>query len=196
MAPSRLLSKGEVAARARMKPVDDSERLVSFESVMLPHLDAAYNLARWLTRNEADAQDVVQDAYLRALRFYDSFAGGNGRGWLLAIVRNTCYSWMRRNRPSEPLLAFDENEHLAESGGADPETDLLLRARRECLEGCIGELPVPLREIIVMREFEGMSYREVADAIEAPVGTVMSRLARARKRLEQCIVNRTMGKSK
>ena len=84
-----------------MKPVDDSERLVGSQSVMLPHSLAASNLARWLTRNDADAQDVVQDAYLRALRFYDSFAGGNGRGWLLAIVRNTCYSWMRRNRPAE-----------------------------------------------------------------------------------------------
>jgi RNA polymerase sigma-70 factor (ECF subfamily) len=178
------------AAPTFMEPIEDSARLVSFETVMLPHLDAAYNLARWLTRNEADAQDVVQEAYLRALRFFDSFTGGNGRGWLLTIVRNTCYSWMQRNRPAEPLAVFEEVENFVDSGGPNPEADLLLRARRETLEFCIGELPVEFREIIVMRELEGMSYREVADAAEVPVGTVMSRLARARKRLQRCIVNR------
>src|SRR5260370_31149545 len=99
-------------------------KLASFETAVLPHLDAAYNLARWMTRNDADAQDVVQEAYLRALRFFDSFTGGNGRGWLLTIVRNTCYSWMQRNRPAEPLVPFDENEHRADS--PNPETDLLL----------------------------------------------------------------------
>lgn len=139
---------------------------------------------------------MVQEAYLRALRFFDSFTGGNGRGWMLAIVRNTYYSWLHRNRPAEPLLVFDESEHLADCAGPNPETDLLLRARRACLEICIRELPVEFREIIVMREIEGMSYREVADAAEVPVGTVMSRLARARKRLEHCVVNRTIGKTK
>jgi RNA polymerase sigma factor (sigma-70 family) len=179
-----------------MKPIENSETLVSFETVMMPHLDAAYNLARWMTRNDADAQDVVQEAYLRAMRFFDSFAGGNGRGWMLAIVRNTCYSWMQRNRPAEALHVFDENEHFAERPGSNPETDLLLRARRESLELCIRELPVQFREIIVLRELEGMSYREVAEAAEVPVGTVMSRLARARKRLEQCILTRMMGTAK
>ena len=186
----------EISSPLFMKPVEDSETLVSFETLMLPHLDAAYNLARWITRNEDDAQDVVQEAYLRALRFFPSFAGGNGRGWLLAIVRNTCYSWMQRNRPAEPLLLFDENEHLPDREGHDPESELLLSARRESLEHCIRELPVQFREIIVMRELEGMSYREVAEAAEVPVGTVMSRLARARKRLEQCIVSRVTGKGK
>jgi RNA polymerase sigma-70 factor (ECF subfamily) len=162
---------------------------------MLPHLDAAYNLARWLTRNEADAQDVVQEAYMRALRFFDGFSGGNGRAWLLTIVRNCCYTWMRRNRPTEQPVLFDENAHFADEDRATPETELLLLARRESLELCIGELPVQFREVIVMRELEGMSYREVAEAAEVPVGTVMSRLSRARKRLERCLVSRSMGKA-
>jgi RNA polymerase sigma factor (sigma-70 family) len=188
-------SEAEIAAPTLMKPISDGEKLASFETAMLPHLDAAYNLARWITRNDADAEDVVQEAYLRALRFFDSFTGGNGRGWLLAIVRNTCYSWMQRNRPADPLVLFDETEHSAHYGAANPETELLLRVRKESLELCIRELPVQFREIIVMRELEGMSYREVAEAAEVPVGTVMSRLARARKRLEQCIVNRITGKT-
>ena len=161
-----------------------------FEAVMLPHMDAAYNLARWLTRNDADAQDVVQEAYLRAFRFFDSFAGGSGRAWMLAIIRNTAYSWIQRQRPREPFVLFDENSHLPECQGPDPEAEVLLQARRESLEACIGELPLPFREVIVMRELEGMSYREVADAIEAPVGTVMSRLARARQRLQRCITGK------
>ena len=173
----------------------ENSQVAGFESVMLPHLDAAYNLARWMTRNDADAQDVVQEAYLRALRFFDSFTGGSGRGWILTIVRNTCYSWMQRNRPAEPLLLFDENEYVERGAGTSQETDLILRARRECLELCIGELPVRFREIIVMRDLEGMSYREVTEAAEVPVGTVMSRLARARKRLVKCIVSRTGGKT-
>jgi RNA polymerase sigma factor (sigma-70 family) len=177
-------------------PIADSQRPVSFETIMLPHLDAAYNLARWITRNEDDAQDVVQEAYIRALRFFGSFTGGSGRAWLLAIVRNTCYSWMQRNRPAEPLVLFDENEHFQDGGDPNPEAEFLLRARRESLERCIRELPVEFRAIIVMRELEGMSYREVAEAAEVPVGTVMSRLARARRRLEQCILSRVMGKAK
>jgi RNA polymerase sigma-70 factor (ECF subfamily) len=180
---------------ALMKPSEGGEKLASFEAAMLPHLDSAYNLARWITRNEADAQDVVQEAYMRALRFFDGFSGGNGRGWLLAIVRNTCYTWMQRNRPAEPPILFDENAHFTDSLRADPETELLLLARRESLELCIRELPVQFREVIVMRELEGMSYREVAEAAGVPVGTVMSRLARARKRLERCLVNRSMGKA-
>lgn len=178
-----------------MKQVDDREKLARFETAMVPHLDAAYNLARWMTRNDADAQDVAQEAYLRALRFFDGFAGGNGRAWLLAIVRNTCYAWMQRNRMAEPAILFDENAHSADCEPANPETELLLHLRRESLEGCIQELPVQFREIIVMRELEDMSYREIAEATEVPVGTVMSRLARARRRLERCLINRSMGKA-
>ncbi|MCU1257474.1 MAG: polymerase subunit sigma [Bryobacterales bacterium] len=174
--------------------IADREERASFETAMLPHLDAAYNLARWMTRNEADAQDVVQEAYLRALRFYQGFAGGNGRGWLLAIVRNTCYTWMQRNRPLEQALLFDENAHFPDCVRANPETELLRRAREESIELCIRELPVEFREIIVMRELEGMSYREIAEAAEVPMGTVMSRLARGRKRLER-LVHRALGKA-
>jgi RNA polymerase sigma-70 factor, ECF subfamily len=166
----------------------DSQRLAAFEALMLPHLDAAYNLARWLTRDDADAQDVVQEAYLRALRFFSSFTGAGGRAWLLAIVRNTAYSWMQRHR--QTLVAFDENEHLQECGAPVAEAELLLQARRESLEACIGELPPPFREIVVLRELEDMSYREVAEAVGVPVGTVMSRLARARDRLRRCITGK------
>ena len=178
-----------------MKPIDERGKLADFERAMLPHLDTAYNLARWMTRNDADAQDVVQDAYLRALRFFGGFTGGDGRAWLLAIVRNTCFTWMQRNRGAERDVLFDEKTHFSDGARPNPETELLLRARRESLEICIGELPVGFREIIVMRELEGMSYREIAEAAEVPVGTVMSRLARARKRLQQCLIDRSMGKA-
>jgi RNA polymerase sigma factor (sigma-70 family) len=188
--------KTQPDATGLMKTTADSEKVASFEEIMLPHLDAAYNLARWITRNDADAQDVVQETYVRALRFFDSFTGGNGRGWLLAIVRHTCYSWMQRNRLAERLVEFNENEHTADCVGPTPEAALLLRAERDSLELCIRELPAEFREVIIMRELEGLSYKELAVAAEVPVGTIMSRLARARKRLAQCIVNRTMGTSK
>lgn len=181
---------------AIMKTLDERQKLASFEAAMLPHLDAAYNLARWIARNETDAQDIVQEAYLRALRFFDGFTGGDGRGWLMAIVRNTSYTWMQRNRGAEPAVLFDENMHSADCGCANPEAELLRSARRESVEICIRELPVEFREIVVLRELEGMSYREIADAAEVPVGTVMSRLARARKRLEQCLVHRSMGEAR
>lgn len=187
-------SPAEPEIPALTNPIADREQRASFETAMLPHLDAAYNLARWMTRNDADAQDVVQEAYLRALRFFHGFAGGNGRGWLLAIVRNTCYSWMQRNRPMEQTFLFDENAYFADCVRANPETELLRRAREESVEACIQELPVEFREVIVMRELEGMSYREIAEAAEVPVGTVMSRLARARKRLER-LLSRSMGKA-
>jgi len=160
---------------------------------MLPHLDAAYNLARWLTRNDADAQDVVQDAYLRAFRFFPSFQGGSSRAWLLAIVRNARYAWMRRNRPSELLALTDETEYAVDAASPSAESELLWQARRESLSRCLEQLPLLFREIIVLRELEGMSYRELAEATELPLGTVMSRLARARKRLEQCMTTGAKG---
>ena len=146
----------------------------------MPHLDAAYNLARWLTRDEHDAEDVVQEAYLRAFRFFGGFHGGDGRSWLLAVVRNTCFTWMKRNRPTAPTASFDENTHGAADASFNPETLFLQGAAREMLHEALGELPLDFREVVVLRELEGLSYKEIAAVTQAPLGTVMSRLARGR----------------
>jgi RNA polymerase sigma-70 factor, ECF subfamily len=159
-----------------------------FEQAVLPHLDAAYNLARWLTRNEQDAQDVTQEAFLRAFRFFDGYQGGNMRAWLLTIVRNTCYTWLHQNRPPDSSVEFDEEIHSSESaGGADPEIQVLASADRETLHRALEELPGIFREVLVLREMEGMSYKEIADVASVSLGTVMSRLARARTRLRQSL---------
>ena len=159
-----------------------------FEQAVLPHLGAAYNLARWLTRNADDADDVVQEAYLRAYQFFDSFHGGDGRAWLLKIVRNTCYTWLEKNRPREPMTTFDETRHSAPA--AEPDAPLVASEDRELLRQALGELPDEFREAIVLRELEGMSYREIAAVTGAPIGTVMSRLARARERLQEGLARR------
>ena len=159
-----------------------------FEQIVLPHLDAAYNLARWLTRNDQDAQDVAQEAYLRAFRFFEGYQGGNIKAWLLTIVRNTCYTWLQQNRPPEPADVFDEEIHGAEASGIpDPEVQALAGAGRETLRRALEELPDVFREALVLREIEGMSYKEIADVSAVSIGTVMSRLARARTRLRQSL---------
>jgi RNA polymerase sigma-70 factor, ECF subfamily len=159
--------------------------LTHFESVLLPHLAAAYNLARWLTRNDHDAEDLVQEAYLRAFNSFDGFHGGDGRGWILAIVRNTCYTWLQQNRNQELAQVFDEDVHTVEDPSRNPEAVLLQGADARLLRDALEKLPVEFREILVLREMEGMSYREIADLASIPVGTVMSRLARGRERLQR-----------
>jgi RNA polymerase sigma-70 factor (ECF subfamily) len=156
-----------------------------FEQVVLPHLDAAYNLARWLIRSPADAEDVVQEACLRALRFFDGFRGGDSRAWLLKIVRNTCYSWVKKNRPTEFSDEFDETVHSAETPREDAEARLVSRAESDRVRTALGTLPVAFREILVLREIEGLSYREICDVTGVPMGTVMSSLSRARQRLRE-----------
>lgn len=168
--------------------MQEQSKISRFEQAVLPHLDAAYNLARWLTRNEADAEDVVQEAYLRAFKFFGGFHGENSRAWLLTIVRNTSYTWLQQNRAHELTTEFDEEIHSIESD--NPETMLLERADRALLKQALEELPVEFREVVVMRELEGLSYKEIAGMIDVPIGTVMSRLARARKRLCLCLTNR------
>ena len=161
------------------------DRLARFEQVVLPHLAAAYNLARWLTRNDHDAEDVVQESYLRAYRSFDRFRGADGRPWLLAVVRNTCYTWLKQNRAHELATPFDETLHSPEAGPSEAERRLLQQASAELLREALGELPAEFREVIVLRELEGMSYKEIASVADVPLGTVMSRLTRARARLQQ-----------
>jgi RNA polymerase sigma factor (sigma-70 family) len=159
-----------------------------FEQAIVPHLDAAYNLARWLMRNEDDAADAVQDACLRALRFIGGLRGDDdGRVWLLAIVRNTCYSRLKRGTIRERETEFDDEIHSPEIETTNPEA-LLERSRdSETLRHALEDLPEEFREIVVMRELEGMAYKEIAEVAGVPIGTVMSRLARARKRLQQVL---------
>lgn len=166
-------------------------KLTTFENAVLPHLDAAYNLARWLTHNDADAEDVVQEAYLRAFRFFGGFHGEDGRAWLLAIVRNTTYTWMQRNRSPELNMPLDDELHEVKSNDLNPEALLLQKADAQMLRHAVEELPVEFREVLVLRELNEMSYKQIAVIVELPLGTVMSRLARARKRLQQILASHT-----
>jgi len=163
------------------------DKFTRFEQAILPHLDAAYNLARWLMRNEDEAEDAVQDACLRALRFIGGFRGGDGRAWLLAIVRNTCYSRLKRGAARETDREFDDEIHSPETEIANPEILIERSCDSETLRQALEQLPEELREIIVMRELDGMAYKEIAEIAGVPIGTVMSRLARARKRLQQSL---------
>jgi RNA polymerase sigma factor (sigma-70 family) len=164
-----------------------ADKFSRFDRAILPHLDAAYNLARWLTRDENEAADAVQDACLRALRFIGGFRGGDGRSWLLAIVRNTCYSRLKRSAGRANETEFDDEIHSPGNETANPEV-LLDRGRdTEMLRHALEELPEEFREVIVMRELEGMGYKEIAEVAGVPIGTVMSRLARARQRLQRLL---------
>jgi RNA polymerase sigma factor (sigma-70 family) len=164
-------------------------KLATFEEAVLPHLDAAYNLAHWLTRNDTDAEDVVQEAYLRAFKFFGGFHGADGRSWLLAIVRNTCYTWMQHNRSPELNVPLDDQLHEIESKDLNPEALLVQRADTLMVRQALEELPVEFREVLVLRELEEMSYRDIASITDLPLGTVMSRLARGRKRLQLALTN-------
>ncbi len=169
----------------------ENETLPVFEEMVIPHMDAAFNLARWIMGNEQDAEDMVQEAYLRAYQYFTGFQGGNSRAWLLTIVRNTCYTWLRQNRAQE--LNVELNEDLADGAAAaspwganpaaSPEHALQQRADHQKVRGALNQLPVEFRELIVLRELEGLSYKEIAGVAGIPLGTVMSRLARARQQL-------------
>jgi RNA polymerase sigma-70 factor (ECF subfamily) len=153
-----------------------------FAETLLSHLDSAYNLARWLVRNGADAEDVVQEAYLRAFQYSDGFRGGDARAWLFTIVRNTAYTWLRKTRALEPVTQFDG---LIATPGVEmlnPEQQLLQKADGRVVEQAMSELPVRFREILILRELEGFSYKQIAEVMGVPMGTVMSTLSRARER--------------
>src|SRR5438105_15851931 len=164
--------------------------LASFEAAMLPHLDAAHNLARWLLRNEQDAQDVVQEAYLRAFRSFGGFHGSNGRAWLLTIVRNTSYTLLKKNRAVDFTTPFDEEIHATEHDSVSPATILEHSEDAQLIKEAMDELPAEFREILILRHQEGFSYKEIADIAQIPSGTVMSRLARARAKLKERLETR------
>ena len=154
----------------------------SFDEVVLPHLDAAYRLARWLMGNEHDAEDVVQEASLRAFRYFRTFTGGNGRAWFLRIVRNTGCGW-RGHSAHASTDPFDEEQHSSAWPSSDPETLLLQTDDVRLIEQAMSHLPDRFRDLLVRRELDGLSYRDLADVMGIPIGTVMSRLSRAREAL-------------
>lgn len=193
------------AARHRQKDaVMANPKTRRFEQLIMPHLDSAYNLARWLTRNDADAQDVVQEACMRAFKYFDGFDGQYANAWLLKIVRNTCFNWLKVNRPSEAMLALDDDLDeidrdpaamaLNASGlGRSPEELVGIRRDADRLNHAIEALPPSYREILILREMDDLSYREIANIVGVPIGTVMSRLARARGMLQAGLRNSADG---
>jgi len=159
----------------------------TFEELVVPHLDAAYNLARWLARNTQDAKDLVQEAYLSAFRFFGGFRGGNARSWLLEIVLNTCYICLNQNRAQHVSDPFDEQVHTDVAKSQNPETLLLRKADGRSPNQALEELPLVFRELLVLLELEGLSYKEIAEVLGVPIGTAMSRLARGRHRLREAL---------
>jgi len=164
----------------------------TFEEIFLPHLDAAYNLARWIIRNEHDAEDVVQEAYMRAFKAFAGFRGTDGRAWLLTIVRNTAFTWLKKHRREDPTTPYEEEKHSV-SDVSTPRSDETVEERKEWLQKALEQLPVEFREVLVLHEMEGLPYKEIASALDIPLGTVMSRLSRARQRLQADVLKFTEG---
>src|SRR5215470_6348993 len=174
--PRAKVVKFAVIQRDEEQGAAQEHELASFEAMMLPHMDAAYNLARWLLRNEQDAQDVVQEAYLRAFRSFSGFHGSNGRAWLLTIVRNTSYTLLKKNRASDLTTPFDEEIHVSSHESVSPAAILEHSEDADLVRQVMDELPVEFREILTLRHLEGLSYSEIADIAQLAPGTVMSRL--------------------
>lgn len=169
-------------------PMNASHQPDEFEELVFPHLNAAYNLARWLLRNGQDAEDVVHDSFVRANRYFSSFRGSDARAWLLGIVRNTCMTRLRE-RKSAALFPSDEADH-ADRTARNPEQSLLLKENIDALKSCIEGLPAEYREVLVLRELEEFSYQQISETTGTASGTVMSRLNRARKRLSDCVAKK------
>lgn len=182
---------GLAVAQRNGKDLSAMDKRKQFEQVVLPHLDAAFNLARWLTNDDQDAQDVVQDAYLRAFKFFDSYHGGSSRAWLLTIVRNTTYTWLRQNRGQSTVSIEDDDIEDTESAGL--EEALIHEVDTQQVQAALAALPVEFREVIVLHDLEGLAYKEIALVTNIPLGTVMSRLSRARGRLQQDLKERQRG---
>ena len=172
--------RSETASLDRRLSPQEMER---FHECALPYLDAAYNLARYLLRDAHEAEDAVQESFLRALRHFGSFRGVDGRAWLLSIVRNTCFTLLRRRRPGAAKVEFDEEIHSPQEEGSGPEADLTSAISAELLREGLDQLAAEYREVLVLRELEGLSYKEIAQVAGVPIGTVMSRLARGRRQL-------------
>jgi RNA polymerase sigma-70 factor, ECF subfamily len=168
--------------------VSDNEQQAQFEQIVMPHLDAAYNLARWLAGNDHDAEDIAQEACMRAFRFVSGCRNRDGRAWLLTIVRNTAFSWLKKNRPRS-VVSIDDDE-FAEIEDQNVTARLFHGADTEVLRAALELLPLEFREALVLRELEGLSYKEIAEVVEVPVGTVMSRLARARRQLQSSLTQK------
>ena len=180
--------RGFLQNAAETKDFESAPKIVelaSFEETMLPHLDAAHNLARWLLRNEQDAQDVVQEAYLRAFKSFDGFYGSNGRAWLLTIVRNTSYTFLKKNKAVDLTTPFDDEIHAIGHEWASPATILEHVEDAKLMRNAIDKLPAEFREILILRHQEGLSYKEISDIAQLAPGTVMSRLARGRTKLRE-----------
>jgi RNA polymerase sigma-70 factor (ECF subfamily) len=173
-------NRPETASPERRLSPQETER---FRECVLPYLDAAYNLARYLLRDPHEAEDAVQESFLRAIRHFDGFRGVDGRAWLLSIVRNTCFTQLRRRRPGGERVEFDEEIHSTQEEDSGPEADLSSAITTESLREGLNRLAVEYREVVVLRELEGLSYKEIAHVAGVPIGTVMSRLARGRKQL-------------
>jgi RNA polymerase sigma-70 factor (ECF subfamily) len=180
-----LLHRASALIAGQQAPLENR----SDTAMLVVHLDAAYNLARWLMRNETEAEDVVQDAYVRAIRHFSAFRGGDGRAWLLKIVRNGCYDRLKAKGASVQNTDFDETKHVPLQQTGNPETAMLLAERIAALRRALEELPEEYREVLVLRELEQLSYREIANIAGVPMGTVMSRLSRGRLRLQQALSN-------
>jgi RNA polymerase sigma factor (sigma-70 family) len=178
-----LVCSEEASTRGGHLLLEADER-TRFEQALLPHLGAAYNLARWLMRDDHDAQDIVQEAYLRALKFFGGFHGTDGRAWLLTIVRNACHTWLQQKRARGTAAAFDEEIHGVDTNAQAPDNALQRKEDRQTVWQAVEALPVDYREMVVLRELEGLPYKEIAAIAGIPLGTVMSRLARAREQLQ------------
>jgi len=183
-------SNGNISGDAEVLSATMEEKMglpdkTRFEQLVLPHLDAAYNLARWLTRDVHDAEDVVQDACVRALKYLGSLHGSDGRSWFLTIVRNAFYDWLGRNRPSEIVHDDDAIDAAVDHAALDPQQTAVRAAELQGLAAAVAALPLQYREVLILRELEELSYKEIARVVDIPVGTVMSRLARARGLLQR-----------
>ena len=170
--------------------MQEENKTAQFEAVALPLFGAAYNLARWLVRDAHDAEDVVQEAYMRAFRFFGGYRGGDSRTWLLTIVRNTCYTWLQQNRSRELTEPIEDKLHEVGIRTENPETRLLQTVEAQLVRQALEELPIEFREVLIMREMEDLSYKQISTIADLPIGTVMSRLARGRKRLRELLVSR------